>query len=91
MSTKFPQDLTVSGIVLGIQNDSINYTSKKTGLASTLNRDVIILQTSFGVVICRTYNPSVDVSKSFKAGQEAEFPISEYRIDNGLKTATVRI
>lgn len=83
-------DLTIQGMVLGFQNDSITYTSKKTGQQETLNRDVVILRCSFGIVICRFFNPSVDVKSLLAEGQNISLPVSEYRVDNGLKCATIR-
>ena len=86
-----PSDLCISGIVLGFQNDTITYQSKKTGKEETLNRDVVILKTSFGIVICRFFNPSLDVKSFLSEGMDITFPISQYQIENGLKTASVRI
>lgn len=84
-------DLCITGVVLGFQNDSITYRSKKTGQDETMVRDVVILNTSFGIVVCRFFNPSIDVKSVLREGTEVTFPISQYSIENGLKTATVRI
>ena len=86
-----PSDLTIRGIVLGFQNDSITYTSKKTGKEETLNRDVVVLKCSFGIVICRFFNPSIDVKSVLSEGMEVSLPISSYQIEGGLKTASVRV
>ncbi len=86
-----PNDLVISGIVLGFQNDSITYTSKKTGKEETLNRDVVILKCPFGVVICRFYNPSIVLKDVLSEGMEVSLPISQYQIENGLKVVSVRV
>ena len=86
-----PNDLVFKGMVMGVQNDSITYTSRKTGKEETLNRDVVILKTSFGIVVCRFFNPSVDVRSVCKEGSTVELPISSYQIESGLKTASVRV
>lgn len=86
-----PSDLVFKGLVMGVQNDSITYTSKKTGKEETLNRDVVILKTSFGIVVCRFFNPSIVVKDVCKEGSTVELPISSYQIENGLKTASVRV
>ena len=83
-------DLTVSGLVLGVQNDNITYLSKKTGKEETMQRDVLVLKTSFGIVICRFFNPSIDVLTLVKEGTSITLPMNEYRIENGVKTAVVR-
>lgn len=85
-----PSDLTISGLVLGIQNDSITYVSKKTGKEETMKRDVLVLKSDFGIVICRFFNPSIDVHSLVKEGSSVTLPVNEYRIENGVKTATVR-
>lgn len=83
-------DFPLSGIVLGVQSDSITYVSKKTNLQTEAKRDVIVLQCPFGIVLCRSFNPSVDCS-FLKSGDKVTFALTEYRIDNGVKTASVRI
>lgn len=86
-----PNDLAISGMVLGFQNDTITYTSRKTGKEETLTRDVVILKTSFGIVICRFFNPSLDVKSILHEGDTVSVPVSQYSVENGLKTATVRV
>lgn len=86
----YPHDLTISGVVLGRQDDTITYTSKKTGKEETLKREVLLLKTSFGIVVCRFFNPTTDLSV-YKEGGNATLPVSQYGIEQGLKTATIRI
>lgn len=90
MDTKYPNDLTITGMVLGRQDDTITYTSKKTGKEETLKRQVLVLKASFGIVLCRFFNPSIDLS-TLKEGSTVTFPVNQYAIEQGIKTATVRI
>lgn len=83
-------DFPLTGVVLGLQSDSIKYVSKKTNLETEAKRDVIILQCPFGIVLCRAFNPSIDVS-FLKSGDRVTFAMTEYRLDNGVKNASVRI
>lgn len=84
-------DLTVTGTVMGRQDDTITYTSKKTGKEETLRRDVVVIMASCGMIVCRFYNPSVDLSVVCATGNKVTLPISSYQIENGLKTVNVRI
>ena len=84
-------DLVIEGLVLGFQNDTLTYTSKKTGKQETLVRDVVLLKCSFGIVVCRFFNPSIDVKAVLKEGQMVKMPVSQYAIEGGLKTASVRV
>lgn len=83
-------DFPIKGIVLGTQSDNISYISKKTNLQTEMKRDVVVLQCPFGIVLCRSFNPSFDVSL-LKVGSEVTFAMTEYRIDNGVKNATIRL
>lgn len=85
-----PNDLVFDGLVLGVQSDNIQYVSKKTNLQTEAKRDVVILQTSFGIVLCRAFNPSVDLSP-LTSGQRVRFAVTEYRIDNGVKNASIKV
>lgn len=85
-----PSDFPITGIVLGVQSDNISYVSKKTNLQTEAKREVIVLQCPFGIVLCRAFNPSVDCS-SLPVGSSVTFAMQEFRLDNGVKTASVRI
>lgn len=89
LPTVSPSDLALTGTVLGVQNDKISYVSKKTGLQTEMNRQVLVLQCSFGIVLVRAFNPQFDYS-SIAVGTKVDLPINEYRIDNGVKTAVVK-
>lgn len=87
-------DLTITGLLMGKQQDNITYTSKKTNQQVEACRDVLVLQTSFGVVIGRSFNndpKSAEVSKTLEIGKTYQFAVNAYQIDNGLKTATLRL
>lgn len=85
-----PNDLVIEGLVLGVQSDNIQYISKKTQLQTEMKRDVIILQCSFGIVLCRAFNPQFDCSL-ITSGMRVKFAVNEYRIDNGVKNATIKL
>lgn len=85
-----PNDLTITGTLLGVQSDNITYISKKTNLQTEAKRDVLVLQCPFGIVLCRAFNPQSDTSR-FKVGEQITFAVTEYKIDNGVKSASVRI
>lgn len=85
-----PNDLVFEGLVLGVQSDNISYVSKKTNLQTEAKRDVVIIQTNFGIVLCRAFNPSVDLS-FLQSGSRVRFAVNEYRIDNGVKTAQIKV
>lgn len=87
-------DLTISGLLLGRQQDNITYVSKKTNQQVEASREVLVLQTSFGIVICRSFSndgKSADVFKALEIGRSYCFAVTSYQIDNGLKCATVRV
>lgn len=85
-----PNDLVFEGVVLGVQSDNIQYVSKKTNLQTEAKRDVVIMQCSFGIVLCRAFNPSVDLSQ-IAVGSRVKFAVNEYRLDNGVKTAQIKV
>lgn len=85
-----PSDFPLTGMILGVQSDNISYVSKKTNLQTEAKREVIVLQCPFGIVLCRAFNPSFDCS-SLKAGMTVTFALQEFRIENGVKNAQVRI
>lgn len=87
---QFPNDITITGMLVGKSYDDLEYTSKKTGLRQTLKRAVLVLQTKVGIVLCRSYNAETDLNV-FEPGKTYVFPIAEYKIDNGVKSATVRL
>ena len=91
---KIANELTITGLLMGKQEDNITYTSKKTNQQVEAKRDVLVLQTSFGVVIGRSFNndpEAVKVSATLEVGKTYLFAVTQYSIENGLKTATLRL
>lgn len=87
-------ELTITGVLMGKQQDNITYTSKKTNQQVEACRDVLVLQTSFGIVICRSFNNdqrAVDLAKTLEVGKTYVFAVTQYQIDNGLKSASIRL
>lgn len=83
-------DLTITGMLVARQSDDIKYISKKTNLQTEAKRDVLVVKCAFGVVLCRAFNPEMDSSKLVE-GNTYTFAVNEYRIDNGVKMAQIRI
>lgn len=87
-------ELTITGLLLGRQQDNITYTSKKTNQQVEATREVLVIQTSFGIVIGRSFSndpKSVEVAKSLEQGKSYRFAVTSYQIDNGLKTAGLKL
>lgn len=87
-------DLAISGVVLGKQNDSITYTSKKTNQQVEASREIIIVQTSFGIVLCRSFSSelaAVKFAESLNVGDNVLLPVQSFAIDSGMKSASVRL
>lgn len=82
--------LKLSGNVLSVESESIEYQSKKTSQRETLVRSIIILQGDYGVLVGTVFNPKMDVS-AIKAGQKITVEISEYKIDSGVQRAVLRM
>lgn len=87
---EFPSELCITGVLVGRSHDDVTYTSKKTGLQQTLKREVLILQCPFGIAICRSFNSQTNMD-GFKVGETYCFPVADYKVDNGVKSFTVRI
>lgn len=82
--------LKLSGNVLSVESESIEYQSKKTGQRETLVRSIIILQGDYGVLVGTVFNPKTDMS-TIKAGQKITVEISEYKVDSGVQRAVFRM
>lgn len=85
-----PNDFPLTGVILGVQSDNISYVSKKTNLQTEAKREVIVLQCPFGIVLCRAFNPQFDCSQ-LKVGSSYTFALNEFRVENGVKNAQIRI
>lgn len=87
-------DLTISGTLLAKQEDTITYTSKKTNLQVEAKRDILVLQTSFGIVLCRCFSQDPkdkELVGVLNSGDPLVLPVVSYNIENGLKSASVRL
>lgn len=82
--------LKITGTVLTVESEVIEYTSKKTGNAEKLNKSTICVQGDFGVMICNAFNPKVDIS-TIKPGGKLNAPISKYEERDGVQLAVLRI
>jgi hypothetical protein len=82
--------LKLTGNVLSIESESIEYQSKKTSQRETLVRSIIILQGDYGILVGTVFNPKMDMS-AIKSGQKIIVEISEYKIDAGVQRAIFRM
>jgi hypothetical protein len=82
--------LKVTGSVLSVESEPIEYQSKKSGQRETLVRSIIILQGDYGVLVGTVFNPKMDVS-AIKVGQKITVEIGEYRVDSGVQRAVFRM
>lgn len=88
------KDLTITGLLIGKQQDNITYTSKKTNQQVEANRDILILQCDFGIVLARSFSSdpkAAEVAKTMKVGERYTLPIQSYSIESGMKSAGVRL
>lgn len=91
-SSLTPNDLPIAGLLIGLQNDSITYTSKKTGQQIEAKRDILILQTEHGIILARSFSSeSSGFLQTVKVGDRLMLPMTSYQIENGVKTASVRL
>lgn len=82
--------LKLSGNVLSIESETIEYQSRKTGHQEKLNRSTIILQGDYGILVGSAFNPKMDMN-TIKAGQKITVEISEYKVDSGVQRAVLRM
>lgn len=81
-------EFNISGTVLAVQIENLSWNDKNTGLARTGVRFSIILQGDYGIIFCRAFNPSENLSK-IKAGDLVYLPIDKFEKENGMKVATL--
>ena len=79
-------EFCVSGTVLATQSENLNWNDKNTGLARTGVRFSIILQGDYGIIFCRSFNPSENLVK-VKVGDLVYLPIDKFDKENGMKVA----
>lgn len=82
--------LKLSGSVLSVESETVEYQSKKTGQRETLVRSIIILQGDYGILVGTVFNPKMDMT-TIKPGQKITVEISEYKIDSGVQRAVLRM
>lgn len=84
----FPNDLIVSGSYLSGQLEHREW--EKDGVKKEMDVLAMFLQTDRGIFVARSFNPSYQFD-DFKAGDTIVLPIAEFRIDNMVKSITVRV
>lgn len=82
--------LKLSGSVLSVESETIEYQSKKSGQRATLERSTVILQGDYGILVGSVFNPKTDMS-TIKQGQKITVEISEYKLDSGVQRAVFRM
>ena len=88
--SEFPSELSVSGALVGHNKEKREWIDKQSGQKKELLVDCIFLQSQFGVLVLRCFNPSFDLD-SIKTGDQVCFPVEEYKKENGLKSFVIRI
>ena len=69
-------EVNISGTVLATQSENLSWNDKNTGLARSGVRFSIILQGEYGVLFCRSFNPSDNLLK-IKSGDLVYLPIEQ--------------
>ena len=82
--------LKLSGSVLSVESEPIEFRSRKTGQQERMDRSIIILQGDYGILVGTVFNPKTDMS-TIKVGQKITVEISEYRVDSGVQRAVFRM
>ena len=88
--SEFPNELTVTGVLVGHNKEKRQWVDKQSGQQKELLVDCIFLQSQFGILVLRCFNPTFDLD-SVKVGDTFVFPVEEYKKENGLKTFIIRI
>lgn len=88
--TEFPNEMTISGSLLGHNKEKREWVDKQSGQKKELLVDCIFLQSGIGVLVLRCFNPSFDLD-SLKVGETYCFPFEEFKKENGLKTFIIRV
>lgn len=84
----FPSDLVVSGTFLDGKLEHRSW--EKDGVKKEMDVMCLFVQTSFGIVVARSFNPTYGFT-DFKPGDSIVLPVSEYRIENMVKSVTIRV
>lgn len=86
--TSFPSDLVLEGAFVASQKEHRSW--EKEGVHKEMDVVCLFVQNETGVYVCRSFNPSYDFS-DFKMGDNIAIPVSEFRVDGGVKSVTFRI
>lgn len=84
----FKSDLILSGVFLAGKVEHRSWV--KDGVQKEMDVLAFFVQTDKDIFVCRSFNPKYQFA-DFKAGDTIVVPISEYHIDNMVKTVTVRV
>lgn len=82
--------LKLTGSVLSVETEPIEYRSRKTGQQEKMDISTIILQGDYGILVGSVFNPKMDMS-TIKAGQKITVEVREYKIDSGVQRAVFRM
>lgn len=85
--TSFPSDFVLEGSFISVQKEHRSW--EKEGVHREMDVLCLLINNQTGAYVCRSFNPSYDFS-DFKLGDSIAIPVSEFRIDNGLKTVIFR-
>lgn len=84
----FPHDLVVSGTFIQSQVEHREW--EKDGVKKEMDVMCLFFQAPQGIFVARSFNPSFRF-EDFKPGDPIVLPVSEYRIDNMVKSITIRV
>lgn len=80
--------LNITGVVLGVNTEHREW--DKDGIHKSMDLAVMFVHTQdLGVVVVRAFNPDVSF-EDCSQGDNVYVPVSEYRIENGVKTVVYR-
>ena len=80
--------LNISGSCLGVNTEHREW--DKDGVHKSMDLAVMFVQVQdLGVVVVRAFNPEVSFDDC-SVGDTVHVPVSEYRIENGVKTVVFR-
>lgn len=82
--------LRLTGSVLSVESEPVEFRSRKTGQQERFDRSIVILQGDYGILVGTVFNPKTDMN-TIKAGQKITVEISEYKIDAGVQRAVLRM
>ena len=84
----FPHDILVEGVFIASQIEHRKWI--KDGVEREMDVLCLFVQSDKGVFVCRSFNPPYRFD-DFKAGDKIVIPVSEYRVENGVKSVMFRL